>query len=133
MRLQAVERITGGKLADLVIEAACEVDAINLLQLVRVGGHVLFFGVPRAYTFEFDFWSLFRKYGYITSSGVSNVEPGRTSFKMAVNLIAQGAIDVSPLLTHHIPFERVGDAYELARTRGYGVIKVVKEMPRIES
>ena len=128
--LQAVEEITDGKLADVVIEAAGEVDAINLTpQLVKVGGHLLFFGVPRARDFEFDFWTLFRKYCYTTTSGASAFEPGRKSFRMALDLIAQGEIDVSPMLTHRFPFERVLEAYELARTRDDRVIKVVIEMP----
>ena len=128
--LKAVERITEGKLADVVIEAAGEVESINLTpQLVKVGGHLLFFGVPRAYEFAFDFWTLFRKYCYTTSSGASAFEPGRKSFRMALDLIASGAIDVAPMLTHRFPFERVVEAYELARTREDGVIKIVIEMP----
>lgn len=128
--LKAVERITEGKLADVVIEAAGEVEAINLTpQLVKVGGHLLFFGVPRAYEFSFDFWTLFRKYCYTTSSGASAFEPGRKSFRMALDLIASGAIDVAPMLTHRFPFERVREAYELAKMREDGVIKIVIEMP----
>ena len=128
--LEAVEEITRGELAGVVIEAAGEVESINLTpQLVRLGGNLLFFGVPRATDFAFDFWTLFRKYCYTTTSGASAFEPGRTSFKMALDLIAKGAIDVSPMLTHRLTFEQVVDAYELAQTRDDGVIKIVIEMP----
>ena len=128
--LEAVEEITGGKLTGVVIEAAGEVDSINLApHLVQLGGNLLFFGVPRSTDFDFDFWTLFRKYCYTTTSGASAFEPGRTSFKMALDLIAKGAIDVAPMLTHRLAFERVVDAYELARTRDDGVIKIVIEMP----
>jgi len=128
--VKAVERITDGRLADIVIEAAGEVETINLTaHLVKQGGHLLFFGVPRAYHFTFDFWTLFRKYCYTTSSGASAFEPGRRSFRMALELIGAGVIDVSSMITHHFPFERVAEAYELAKTRQDGVIKIVIAMP----
>ena len=128
--LEAVQEITDGKLAGVVIEAAGEVESINLApHLVRLGGNLLFFGVPRATDFNFDFWTLFRKYCYTTTSGASAFEPGRTSFKMALDLIAKGAVDVAPMLTHRLAFDQVMDAYELARTRDDGVIKIVIEMP----
>ena len=128
--LEAIQEITGGKLADLVVEASGEIEAINIAaHLTKVGGHLLFFGIPRATTFDFDFWTLFRKYCYTTSAGASALEPGRRSFHTALDSIANGVIDVSPMLTHRFPFERVMETYELARTRDDGVIKVVIEMP----
>ena len=128
--LDAIKEITDGKLADLVVEASGEIEAINMTShLAKVGGHLLFFGIPRAMTFDFDFWTLFRKYCYTTSAGASALEPGRRSFRTALDLIASGRIDVSPMLTHRFPFERVLETYELARTRDDGVIKVVIEMP----
>ena len=129
--LHAVESLTAGNLADVVIEAAGEVDSINLMpHLVKVGGHLLFFGVPRAYEFQFDFWTLFRKYCHTTSSGGTSLEPGAKSFRMAIDLVAGGEIEVSPMITHRFPFERVQEAYELARTREDGAIKILIEMPR---
>ena len=48
---------------------------------------------------------------------------------MALDLIATGEIDVAPMVTHRFGFADVVDAYELARTRDDGVIKIVIEMP----
>jgi threonine dehydrogenase-like Zn-dependent dehydrogenase len=129
--MDLVSAITGGRLADVVIEAAGEIATINLTaRLVKVGGNLLYFGVPRGpHVIEFDFWELFRKYCHTTSSGASAFEAGRASFKMALDLVATGAIDVSPMLTHRFTFDQVFEAYELARTRDDGVIKVVIEMP----
>ncbi|NLE43747.1 MAG: alcohol dehydrogenase, partial [Chloroflexi bacterium] len=39
-------------------------------------------------------------------------------------------IDVAPMITHHVPFDRVAEGYELARTREDGAIKVIIEMPQ---
>lgn len=52
----------------------------------------------------------------------------QVSTRMAIDLIASGEIDVSQMITHHIPFADVLDAYELHRTRKDGAIKIVVEM-----
>ncbi len=130
--LQKVKEITDGVLADVVIEAAGEADTVNLTpQLVKVGGHLLFFGLPpRNTAVSIDFWTFFGKFCYATSSAATTaLDPERKSFKLALDLIARGEIDVAPMLTHRFPFERVREAYELARTRDDGAIKIVIEMP----
>jgi L-iditol 2-dehydrogenase len=127
---QAIIDITDGQLVDLVVEAAGEPDAINLTpKLARIYGHLLFFGVPRLRTFPFDFYTFFRKYCSTTSISGTAKEPGRVSVRSALNMIAAGEVDVAPMITHRFPFERVREAYELARTRRDGVIKIIVEMP----
>jgi len=131
--LQAVEEITEGRLADLVVEAAGEVETINMTaRLAKVGAHLLYFGIPRATTFEFDFWTFFRKYCDTTTVSDAAFEPGRKAFRQALDWIAEGVINVSPMLTHRFLLEQVLEAYELARTREDGAIKVVIEMPGYE-
>ncbi len=128
--LEAVSEFTGGLLADVVVEAAGEVSAINIAaSLVKGGGHVVFFGVPRVHRFEFDYFSFYRKYCTTRSISGATSEPGRLSFGMAVKLIHEGQIDVSSMLTHRFNFDEVMRAYELAYTRDDGVIKAIIEMP----
>jgi len=129
--LRVVEKVTEGRLADLVVEATGEPEAINLApRLMKVGGHLHCFGILRGpHRLEFDYWTLFRKYGSVTTLGHSIGEPGKASFKMALDLVARGEVDVSSMITHRLPFERVPEAYELARTRGDGAIKIVVYMP----
>jgi L-iditol 2-dehydrogenase len=127
---QAVAEITGGQMADVVIEAAGEADAINLAPaLVKTYGHILFFGIPRVYGFAFDYETFFRKYCTTTSIAGAGFEPGLKSTRAAIDLVASGAIDVSPLLTHRLPFDRAPEGYQLARDRDDGAIKIVIEMP----
>ena len=46
---EAIRSITGGELADVVIEAAGEIDTINLAYtLVRQHGDLVYFGIPHA-------------------------------------------------------------------------------------
>ena len=129
--LEGVTQILNGKLADLVVEAAGEPDAINLAAtLVKERGRLVYFGIPRgSHRFEFDFWELFRKYCDIITNAEVQSEPGLVSFKSAIRLIANGDIDVSPMISHHIPFDRVFEAYELARSRDDGALKIIIEMP----
>jgi len=129
--LQAVEEITEGRLADLVIEAAGEPDSINLMpRLAKEHGNLMSFGIPRGpHSFEFDYYTMFRKKCHWNSSDGTIEEPEHTSTKMALDLIARGEIEVGSMVTHHFPFDRVKEAYELARTRADGAIKIVVEMP----
>lgn len=127
--LAAVAEITNGELADVVVEAAGEPASINLAPaLVKRYGHLLYFGIPRAQTIQFDFGTFFDKYCHtITNSGAA-FEPGHTSTKQALAMIASGEIDVEPLITHTFAFERVLDAYEMAHTRSDNCIKILVEL-----
>ncbi len=125
-----VSSVTGGAMADLVIEAVGEPETINLAaHLVAEGGELLYFGVPHEPTFHFDFQALYRAYCRTTSTGSSGLEPGKASFREALKLIASGAIDVSGMVTHRYPFNQVGSAYRRAHDRSGGAIKVLVEMP----
>ena len=84
---------------------------------------------PRAQTFSFDYYTLFRRYCTTVSCSGAAFEPGRQSFKMAMEYIAARRIDVSTMITHRFPFARLMDAYALAKSREDGAVKVVVEMP----
>lgn len=128
--LTAVAEITNGELADVVVEAAGEPSSINLApHLVKQYGHLLYFGIPRAQTIQFDFGVFFDKYCHTISNSGAAFEPDHLSTKQALQMIASGEIDVEPLITHTFPFERVLDAYELAHTRGDNCIKILVEIP----
>ena len=125
-----VEEAFGGELADLVVEAAGEVDAINLaIELVRKFGDILYFGYPRAQTFGFNFDRLYHKCCRCqTIVGASN-EPNLDSMRIAVDLVARGEANAADLITHRVPFSETINAYEQHRTRSDGAVKIVIEMP----
>jgi threonine dehydrogenase-like Zn-dependent dehydrogenase len=128
--VDAIRQINDGELADVVVEAAGEVAAINLaIELVRHGGDILYFGYPRGLIIPFNFDALFHKCCHAHTIVGASVEPNQVSTRIAVDLVASGQIDVSQIITHHIPFADVIDAYELHRTRGDGCLKIVIEMP----
>jgi threonine dehydrogenase-like Zn-dependent dehydrogenase len=126
----AIRETTGGELADVVVEAAGEVAAINLAAaLVRHGGDILYFGYPRGQIIPFDFDTLFHKCCRAHTVVGASVEPNQTSTRIALDLIASGQIDASQLITHRFPFDQVLDAYEMHRTRAERCTKIVIEMP----
>jgi len=126
----AIRQVNGGELADVVIEVAGEVSAINLaIDLVRHGGDILFFGYPRGQTIPFNFETLFHKCCHAHTIVGATVEPNQASTHKALDIIVSGRIDVKPLITHRVPFVDVMDAYELHRTRGDECVKIVIEMP----
>ncbi len=130
--LESLRALTNGALADVVIEAAGESTSINLAhQLVKKFGHLLYFGIPRNKTFDFDFGDFFERFCHTVSNSGTAFEPDHLSTKQALQMIASGDIDVEPLITHTFPLSRVMDAYELARSRGDNCIKILVEVPEI--
>ena len=128
--IAALRAICDGDLADVVVEAAGEVATINLaVELVRNSGDILYFGYPRGQIIPFNFELIFHRFVHARTIVGANVEPNQASTRTAIELIASGQVDVSRIITHRIPFERVIDAYEQHRTRGDQCVKILIEMP----
>ena len=128
--VEALAQLTDGALADVVIEAAGEVDSFNLsYHLIKRDGDILYFGVPRAKEVTLDWETFYWKYPRIKTVCEAQREPEQRSTVLALELIASGELDVSPIITHTFAFDQVIDAYELQRTRDEGAVKIVIEMP----
>jgi threonine dehydrogenase-like Zn-dependent dehydrogenase len=124
-----VREITNGDLVDMAIEATGELDAINQIpHYIRERGHIALFGIGPAGLVDYAYMDLFRKHPNLISSSRTFEEEGYRSFKLAMDFIAQGRIDVRPLITHRLPFHSVAQAYDLATTRRDGVVKVMLDM-----
>ncbi|HEY2522235.1 MAG TPA: zinc-binding dehydrogenase [Streptosporangiaceae bacterium] len=122
----AVLEATGGRGADLVVEAVGSRETFPLsLELAANRATVLWFGLPEGTDdYPFSFGEFFRK--FLTAYAISGTqgEPGFGSFRYAVRLIADGAIDVTPLLSHVLPIDEVEKAYQIAHDRTDGALKV---------
>jgi threonine dehydrogenase-like Zn-dependent dehydrogenase len=120
--VSAVETITQGKLADLVVEAIGSDETLNLAaKLIRRNGAVLAFGLPHSYNYDFAFHDFFWKEGRL----ICSLGPTVDDFRIAVDSIAGGVIDVEPLVTHSFPFRQAQEAFTLFADRQDGVIKVL--------
>jgi L-iditol 2-dehydrogenase len=124
--VQAVMDLTGGQGADLVVEAVGSVETLNqALKLARPLGRVAVFGLPPTMEMvPFDWDTFFRRRLTMHTVRGAQEEPGLPSFQLALDLIAKGEIDVSPLLTHQFPLSRVQKAFDLAHSREDGALKV---------
>jgi L-iditol 2-dehydrogenase len=122
----AVLEATAGQGAGVVVEAVGSRETFPLsLELAATGGTIVWFGLPEgADDYPFSFHQFFRR--RLTAHCVFGAqgEPGLESFRYAVRLIHDGAIDVSPLLSHMLPIEDVGDAFRIAHDRTDNALKV---------
>lgn len=120
--VRAVETITDGNRADLVIEAIGNAETLNLgMKLLRRNGTLLAFGLPHKYNYDFAFHEFFWNEGRL----ICSLGPSIDDFRVAVDMIASGGIDVGPLLTHNFPLSRAQEAFTLFADRADGVMKVV--------
>jgi threonine dehydrogenase-like Zn-dependent dehydrogenase len=126
--VEAVRKITGGQMADLVVEAVGHRDqALNLCtQLCRQAGRILYFGVPDETIDSIRWCELFRKNITVHTS----VNPDfRRDFPLAMRWISEKRIDVSPILTHRYPLAEIQTAFETFRDRKDGAQKVLIDFP----
>jgi threonine dehydrogenase-like Zn-dependent dehydrogenase len=130
--IAAVTRVTGGRMADIVIEAVGHQDqALNLcIDLCRPGGRILYFGVPPEYLDRIRFRELFFK--NITLHTSVNPDFHR-DFPLAMRWIGEGRIDVSKIITHRYPLSKIQTAFETFRDRKEGALKVLVEFPAYQS
>lgn len=120
----AVAELTDGRMADLVIEVVGhQTETINqCLQLLKRGGTLLAFGVPDDEVYGFHFAEFFRKnIRFIGSVGPDALN----DFPLAMDMIAQGRFDVSPIITHHLPFTEAQRGFEMSLNKKDEAIKIV--------
>ena len=130
--LEVVQELTGGKMADLVFEAVGhQTETISqCMEMVRPQGTLVAFGVPDHEIYrDFSYTAFFRKNLTMIGSVGPEVVPNYT---LARDMIAQGRIDVSPLITHTLPFQEIQRAYELFVGRLDGAIKVIVDYTTLQ-
>lgn len=127
----ALKDILDGELPDIVIEAVGHADQqFNLcVDLCREGGNILVFGVPPETIDQVRWRDLLFKNITVNTS----INPDfKRDFPLAMQLLAEGRIDVTPIITHRFPLSEIQQAFELFRDRREGVIKVIVEFPSLQ-
>jgi L-iditol 2-dehydrogenase len=125
VRRQVMEA-TGGRGGDYVIEAVGVKETLaQSIQVAAPYAEVLWFGLPDTrQDVPISFSQFFRKQLTASTAVGAQEEPGLVSFRAALALICSGAIDVSPLVSHVLPIEKITDAFQLAHSRDDGALKV---------
>lgn len=126
--IEAVQTITRGKGPDIVIEAVGHKDqTLNLcIDLSRLGGQILYFGVPPLKIHDINWYELFKKNLTIYSSVNPDFE---RDFPLAMRWIGEGRINVSSLITHRFKLAEIQKAFEVFRDRHEGALKVNVDFP----
>ena len=125
---EAVRMITGGAMADLVVEAVGHREqAFNLcVSLCRDAGQILVFGVPPKTVDGLHWQSLMVKNINVQTS----INPDFTKdFPLAMRWIAEERIDVSPIITHRFELREIQTAFETFHQRRDGALKVLVDFP----
>lgn len=122
----AVMDLTGGEGADFVVEAVGRRETLlQSIGLCRTGGQLCWFGLPDTDDpVPIDFRLFFRRKLTAFCTYGAQVEPGLVSFRVALEHIRRGEIDVRPLLSHVVPVEEIDRAFQLADTGADGALKV---------
>ncbi len=110
--VRAVKEATGGQGADIVIECtgvpSALADAINM---VRLGGTILLFGISSATQINLPFYQLYFKELNVVNTRAAKGE----DFPPTIDLVARGALNLKPLVTHVVPLLRPGKSDRHAR------------------
>lgn len=118
--LEYVKSQTGGRGADVVIEAAGTAETWSqAMMMTRKGGTVIqFSGLPGGTQVSFDATHL--HYDEITMKGVFHTTP--RMIELAAQMLGDGTVTVKPILDGEVPLSKVEDS--LLRMQRSEVIKV---------
>lgn len=106
---------------DAVFECAGEQEALDQgIELLKPGGALLVVGIPEVDRVSFNI-NLLRR----NELRILNVRRQNECVEHAIQLIADGRIDVAPLITHHFSLEESPRAFELVSARAGGVVKAL--------
>jgi L-iditol 2-dehydrogenase len=122
----AVMEATGGRGADVIVEAVGSRETFPLsVELAASGATIIWFGLPEdGGDYPLPFGEFFRRRLTAHTKFGAQGEPGLESFRYALRLVAGGAIDVAPLLSHMLPIEKIDEAFRIAHDRTDNALKV---------
>tara|TARA_B100001245_G_scaffold235008_1_gene221845 strand:- start:968 stop:1942 length:975 start_codon:yes stop_codon:yes gene_type:complete len=124
--VDAVKDMTDGLGADLVIEAVGSTETLSqAFHFVRDEGNVVLFGLPESEgPVPFDYSQMFKSRANAFTVLGSQDEKGLKSYVEAVRLISSGQIDVNPIISHRVNIADIDSAFEVARGRVDGAVKI---------
>ena len=124
--VDAVNDMTGGIGADLVIEAVGSTETLSqAFHFVRDEGSVVLFGLPESEDpVPFDYSQMFKSRANAFTVLGSQDEVGLKSYAEAVRLISSAQIDVAPIISHRVNIADIDRAFEIARERVDGAVKI---------
>jgi threonine dehydrogenase-like Zn-dependent dehydrogenase len=123
----AVAEITGGAMADVTIEACGRPEAARqMFQAMRMQGLAILFGMAHTEdVFPFHWTEMYDKLPRMIVTNSARAGVRVSVVQHCVDLVAQGRVDFSYLVTHRLPFEQIQQAYDLYSAKTHQAMKVV--------
>ncbi|NLX96602.1 MAG: alcohol dehydrogenase catalytic domain-containing protein [Rhodopirellula sp.] len=109
---------------DLVFECSGDPACIGEAQrMLTPGGTLVLVGIPSDPSICFDIHTMRRK-----ELTFKNVRRQKGCIAPAIRLISEAVIDITPLLTHHFPLDRIQEAFDLVAGYQDGVVKAIVDL-----
>ncbi len=122
-KLDAVKVVTEAEplLLDYVFECCGQQEAVDqAVLMLKPGGKLVMIGIPEVDRISFQIDYMRRK-----EICVQNVRRQNECAERTIELIEDGTLPVEPMITHHFPFERTKEAFDLVAGYEDGVMKAM--------
>lgn len=121
---QKVRELTEGRGADLVIEAAGHVPVLaQAMELTRIGGRIMGFGIYTAPQGELPFYQFYFKEINFINARAAKAE----DFPASMELVRNGTVKLQPLLSHTFRLRELEKALEFLTVPDVERMKVILE------
>ncbi len=118
-----VLRATGGRGVDIAFECAGASETPQQAAAITIrGGKLILCGIPTDDTLTLNA-STVRRHGLT----IKLVRRMKHTYPRAIRLVQRKMVEVDPLVTHLLPLDKVGDAFELVAGYQDGVLRAVIE------
>ncbi len=122
---EQVQKLTGGRGADFVVESAGTAETLNLaMDLVRPGGTILAFGITSPAVERFSSYALY--YKDLTIVGSRAMQPQDWPF--SIGLAEKGKIDLGAIITHRLPLDDLERGFAMLHDRSQRALRIVIEI-----
>ncbi|WP_339748658.1 zinc-binding alcohol dehydrogenase family protein [uncultured Rubinisphaera sp.] len=124
--ISALEEITNGQRADVVIDATGHnASMVRSLEFAAFAGRVVYVGITQQ-NLEFPHAPVMHRRELTLMASRNALS---SDFARIISLIEDGTINTTPWITHRTTFDRVIDEFETFTRPESGVIKAVIELP----
>ncbi len=110
-------------LLDVIFECCGKQEAMDqAIRLAKPGGKIIMVGIP-----EFDNWSFQADIIRRKELCLQNVRRQNECYRSAIDMIGSRHLNMDSLVTHHFPFDKTKEAFDLVADYRDGVMKAMVE------
>jgi 2-desacetyl-2-hydroxyethyl bacteriochlorophyllide A dehydrogenase len=125
--VRAVKEATEGRGADIIIECTGVPSALaDSINMVRLGGTILLFGITAATQMTLPFYQLYYKELHVVNTRAAT---GR-DFPPTIDLVSRGVLKLKPLVTHIVPLFDLEKAMGMLVSDEDQRMKIIMENPK---